>query len=106
MKTFALLLVLAAAACAPAAFPRAHFYQAGTVLSFQNVSRKAGTVYSIQIGATIYKITRHSKKHEFSAGQTVACRVAKNNFFVRKPKGGELKFEILGESVASQPAQP
>lgn len=103
MKT--LLLLLFAAIAAPAALAGGHAYQYGRVLSFdtgQNLSKRAAkgeVVYQVQIGATVYKVTNHSRKPQFTAGQDVDCRVEKGRVYLRKPKGGEVKFEILGESV-------
>ena len=103
MKT--LVLLLFAAIAAPAALAGGHAYQYGRVLSFdtgQNLSTRAikgEVVYQVQIGATVYRATDHSKKPRFSAGEDVDCRVEKDRLYLRKPKGGEVKLEILGESV-------
>ncbi|HEV2303900.1 MAG TPA: hypothetical protein VGR93_00140 [Candidatus Acidoferrales bacterium] len=103
MKTLALLLL--AAIAAPAALAGGnHAYQYGKVLSFDTGQRlskhapKGEVIYQVQIGTVIYKVTRHSKKAEFSAGEDVDCRVDKDRLILRKPKGGEMKYEILGES--------
>lgn len=107
MRTFVLLLF--AVICAPAALAGGHSYQYARVLSFdtgQNLSKhatKGEVVYRVQIGATIYKATEHSKKPRFAAGEDVDCRVQKDRLYLRKPKGGEVKFEILGESVQESP---
>lgn len=79
-------------------------YRMGTILSFdagQQLDRNAKheIVYQVQVDSVVYRVTSHSKKVEFSAGDQVACFVAKNRLFIQKPKGGEVKFEILGESV-------
>lgn len=110
MKTLAMVFLSAAFAVAAFAGPRT--YQMGTILAFDTGQQldknakhaKGEIVYQVQIQSVIYKITNHSKKRQFSAGDQVACYVAKNRLFIQKPKGGELKFDILGESVQPQRA--
>lgn len=110
VKTLAMVFLSAAFAVAASAGPRT--YQMGTILAFdtgqqleKNAKRARGEiVYQVQIQSVIYKVTNHSKKREFSAGDQVACYVAKNRLFVQKSKGGEVKFDILGESVQPQRA--
>lgn len=108
MKTLATLCL--AVLCAAPAFAGPHPYHAGKILSFdtgqqrnKNPKRAAKdeVVYQVQVDAVIYKVTHHSKKQEFSAGQDVQCRVEKSHLIVQKEKGGEVKYDILGES--SQP---
>jgi hypothetical protein len=101
------ILCLAAISVVPAmAGPRV--YQAGKILSFdtgqqraKNVkqSPKDEVVYQVQINSTVYKVTNHSKKQEFSAGQDVQCRVDKTHLIIEKAKGGETKYDILGEAA-------
>lgn len=114
MKTIA-LLVLALFAIAPTALAGEHVYQYGRVLSFdtgrnaQKHAPKGDITYEVQIGAVIYKVTNHSKKPEFAAGEDVNCRVDKDRLFLRKPNGGEVRFDILAESakpLVPAPAQP
>lgn len=104
MKTLALICLSMAFSIAAFAGPRN--YQMGSILSFDtgqgmNNSKheKGAIVYQVQVGSVIYKVTNNSKKPEFSAGDQVLCYVSKNRLLIQKPKGGEVKFDILGESV-------
>ena len=107
MRTLA-ILCLAALACVPA-FAGPREYQAGKILAFDTGKwskdskhpAKDEVTYQVQIGSTVYKVTNHSKKQDFSAGEEVQCRVDKTHLIVEKLKGGEVKYDILGES--SQP---
>jgi hypothetical protein len=105
MKTLA-ILCLAAISVVPA-FAGPRIYQSGKILAFDTGQRRAKNVkqapkdevvYQVQINATIYKVTNHSKKQDFSAGQDVQCRVDKTHLVIEKLKGGEVKYDILGES--------
>jgi hypothetical protein len=106
MKTLALLCLSAISAMPAAAGPRV--YQPGRILSFETGQERAKNVkhapknelvYRVQIGSVIYEVTNHSTKQQFSAGQDVQCRVEKSHLFIEKPKGGEVKYDILGEST-------
>lgn len=104
MKLIAILLLAAASAAPALAGPRA--YQPGKVLAFDTNQYSKGSkhavkdevVYQVQVGSVIYKVTEHSKKQKFSAGQPVQCRVEKKNLFIEKEKSGEAKYDIVGES--------
>lgn len=104
LRTLALFVFAALIAASGALAAGTHDYQYGRVLSFDMGARlskhapKGDVVYQVQIGTVIYKVTRHSKKAEFSAGEDVNCRVEKDRLVLRKPNGGEVKYEILGES--------
>jgi hypothetical protein len=110
MKT--LVVFCLAVVFAVPAFAGPRDYQAGKILGFdtgqssKNSKRppKADVVYQVQIGSTIYKVTNYSKKQDFSAGDEVQCRVDKTHLIIEKLKGGEVKYDILGES--SQPQHP
>lgn len=108
MKTLAMLFLLAFVAVPAVAGPRN--YQLGTILSFDSGQQavkhapKGAVVYQVQVQSVIYKVTNHSKKEEFSAGDQVMCYVEKNRLVIQKPKGGEVKFDILAESVQTQRA--
>jgi hypothetical protein len=106
MKTLALLCLSAISAMPAAAGPRV--YQPGRILSFETGQERAKNVkhapknelvYRVQIGSVIYEVTNHSTKQQFSAGRDVQCRVEKSHLFIEKPKGGEVKYDILGEST-------
>lgn len=93
--------------CAVAALAGPRLYQSGKILSFdtgqqraQNTKKPAKDelVYQVQIDSVIYRVTNHSKKQEFSAGDEVQCRVDKTHLIIEKLKGGEVKYDILGES--------
>lgn len=101
---FSLLFVLPALAG-----PR--MYQTGKILAF-DTGQAAGTnkhankgevVYQVQIGETVYKVTNYTRKQDFSAGEEVQCRVEKTHLYITKPKGGKVKYDILGESARSTP---
>jgi hypothetical protein len=110
MKT--LVTVCLAVVFALPVFAGPRDYQAGKILAFdagqgsKNSKHppKADVVYQVQIGSTIYKVTNYSKKQDFSAGDEVQCRVDKTHLIIEKLKGGEVKYDILGES--SQPQHP
>jgi hypothetical protein len=96
-------------AVAAAAGPRP--YRPGKILSFDTGQQRAKNakkaakdelVYQVQIESVVYKITNHTKKQEFSAGDEVQCRVDKTHLVIQKSKGGEVKYEILGESSQSE----
>lgn len=83
-------------------------YQAGKILAFDTGQQRAKkvkqapkdeVVYQVQINSTVYKVTNHTKKQEFSAGEEVECRVEKTHLIIEKAKGGEVRYEILGESA-------
>lgn len=102
-----MILCLAAISVVPA-FAGPRLYQPGRILSFdtgqqrvKNVKKAAKDelVYQVQINSTVYKVTNHSKKQEFSAGQDVQCRVEKTHLMIEKIKGGEVKYDILGEAA-------
>jgi hypothetical protein len=108
MKAMAMFCLAGLFAVAALAGP--HPYQSGKILSFDTGQQRAKNakkaakdelVYQVQIESVIYKVTNHSKKQEFSAGDEVQCRVDKTHLLIQKPKGGEVKYDILGES--SQP---
>lgn len=81
-----------------------HSYQPGRILSFDTAQHMKGhgakneIVYSVQAGSVVYKVTDHSSKHKFSAGEDVECRADSKHLYIEKRKGGEVKFDILGES--------
>jgi hypothetical protein len=111
MKIFSSLCLTAVFAVSVFAGPRP--YQAGKILSFDTGQQRAKNakqapkdevVYQVQIESTIYKVTNHSKKQEFSAGQDVQCRVDKNHLIIEKLKGGEVKYDILGETSQQERA--
>ncbi len=110
MKTLATFCL--AALCSVPLFAGPRDYQAGKILGFDTGQGsknskhppKADVVYQVQIGPTIYKVTNYSKKQDFSAGEEVQCRVDKTHLIIEKLKGGEVKYDILGES--SQPEHP
>lgn len=104
MKIIVICALAAVSAVSVFAGPRT--YQSGKIVSFDTGQRaknpkhapKDEVTYQVQIDQTIYKVTNHTKKQEFSAGQQVECRVEKNHLIVEKLKGGEVKYDILGES--------
>lgn len=105
MKTFAIVLLLTASAIPACGSPRS--YQAGKILAFDTGERDRNAkqdeiVYRVQVEEVIYKVTNHSKKRDFSAGEEVQCRVDKNRLIIEKRKGGEVKCDILGESVRQE----
>ncbi|MFZ1110905.1 MAG: hypothetical protein WAN33_00435 [Candidatus Acidiferrales bacterium] len=110
MKTLAILCLAALSAVPVFAGPRD--YQSGKILAFDTGQTaknskhppKADVVYQVQIGSTIYKITNYSKKQDFSAGEEVQCRVDKTHLIIEKLKGGEVKYDILGESSQQEHA--
>lgn len=107
------ILCLAAICVVPAmAGPRV--YQPGKILAFDTGQQRAKNVkqapkdevvYQVQINSTVYKVTNHSKKQEFSAGEDVQCRVDKTHLIIEKLKGGEVKYDILGETAQQDHAQ-
>lgn len=109
MKTFIALCFAAALAIPVFAGPRE--YQSGKILAFdtgqQRVKNakhapKDEVTYQVLIEGTIYKITNHTKKQDFSAGAEVRCRVEKMHLIIEKLKGGEVKYDILGESAQAE----
>lgn len=110
MKNVAILCLAAIFAVSAFAGPR--LYQSGKIVSFDTGQRpknpkhapKDEVVYQVQIASTVYKVTNHSKKQDFSAGQDVQCRVDKNHLIIEKEKGGEVKYDILGESSQQEHA--
>lgn len=89
-------------------------YGPGRILSFDTGQQRAKNakqapkdevVYQVQINSTVYKVTNHSKKQEFSAGQDVQCRVDKTHLIIERLKGGEVKYDILGETAQQDHAQ-
>ena len=106
MKLFAILLFSFMSAIPAHAGPRT--YQSGKVLSFDTGQVQKGSkhaakdevVYQVQVGSVVYKVTNHSKKHEFSADQIVQCRMDKTHLFIEKEKGGEVKYDVVGEVTA------
>lgn len=111
MKT--LVVICFAAALAIPAFAGSPEYQSGKILAFdtglqraKNVKHapKDEVVYQVQVEGTIYKVTNHTKRQDFSAGEEVRCRVEKTHLIIEKLKGGEVKYEILGESTQPERA--
>lgn len=106
MKTFVTLCFAAALAIPAFAGPRE--YQPGKILAFDTGQQRAKNakhppkdevVYQVEIAGTTYKVTNHTKKQEFSAGEEVQCRLEKTHLIIEKLKGGEVKYDILGESA-------
>lgn len=66
-----------------------------------NVTRNAA-VYYIQVGDTVYQITRGTTKPEpnLPVGKTVQCRMEKDHAFIPDEKGKEAKFSIIGAAPA------
>lgn len=111
MKTLAMFLLVTATAIPACAGSRS--YATGRILAFDTGQQRAKDmkhvpkdeiIYQVQIGATIYKVTDHSKKHEFAAGEDVECRVDKGHVYIQKLKGGEVKYDIVGESAEQERA--
>lgn len=109
MKTLAMICLCACFAVPALAGQRN--YQLGTILSFdtgqqheKNHFAKDEIVYQVQIESIVYKVTNHSKKMQFSAGDQVMCFVSKNHLVIQKSKGGEVKFDILAEAAQTQRA--
>ena len=59
-------------------------------------------VYYLQIGKTVYRITRGTTKPEtnLAADQNVQCRIDNDRLFVPGAKGKEVKYSIIGASEA------
>lgn len=108
MKTLTMICLCACFAVPALAGQRN--YQLGTILSFDTGQQpvkhavKGEVVYQVQIQSVVYKVTNHSKKTQFSAGDQVECFVSKNHLVIQKPKGGEVKLDILAESAQPQRA--
>ncbi len=108
MKTLAMICLCACFAVPALAGQRN--YQLGTILAFDTGQQaakhapKGDVVYQVQIQSVVYKVTNHSKKEEFSAGEQVMCFVEKNHLVIQKAKGGEVKLDILAESAQAQRA--
>lgn len=107
-------IVCLAAICVVPAMAGPRVYQPGKILAFDTMQRqtknvkqalKGELIYQVQINSTIYKVTNHSKKQEFSAGQDVQCRIDKTHLIIEKLKGGEVKYDILGENAQQDHAQ-
>jgi hypothetical protein len=66
-----------------------------------NVTRNAA-VYYIQIGTTVYQVTRGTTKSEahLAIGKQVQCRMEKDHMFIPDEKGKEVKYLIIGASEA------
>ena len=111
MKTLVTLFFVAALAIPAFAGPRE--YEAGKIVAFDTGQQRAKNTkhppkdevtYQVQIQGTIYKVTNHTKKQDFSAGEEVQCRVEKTHLIIEKLKGGEVKYDILGESAQAERA--
>ncbi|MGA3294369.1 MAG: hypothetical protein ABSE45_10360 [Candidatus Acidiferrales bacterium] len=77
--------------------------QTGKILSwdFEAYGKQGNVaVYYIQIGDTIYQVTRGTKKPEagLESGQQVQCRIEKDDMFVSSGQIKELKFSIIGSA--------
>jgi hypothetical protein len=87
----------------------AQSYQSGKILKWDveacgkhgNVTRNAA-VYYLQIGKTVYQITRGTTKPDanLGVGQQVQCRIENDHLFVPGEKGKEVKYSIIGASEA------
>jgi hypothetical protein len=100
-------LIFAMALCAVAVYAQS-FQQAKTLKwdievygKHGNVSRNAA-VYYIQIGNTVYQVTRGTTKREsnLSVGRMVQCRIEKDHMFIPDEKGKEVKYSVIGASEA------
>jgi hypothetical protein len=102
----ALLLFATASASSQTIHPQS--YQQGRILKWdtQPYAKNAqmirnGVVYYIQIGQTVYQVTRRKTKPDTNlvAGQNVSCRIDKNEMFISVGSGKEAKYTILGASA-------
>jgi hypothetical protein len=61
-----------------------------------------GVIYYIQIGKTIYKVTRRTTRPDTNlvTGQLVRCRVDKDSMFISGDRGKDQKYKILGAAAA------
>jgi hypothetical protein len=84
-------------------------YQTGKIIKWDTepYSQSAhivrnGVVYYIQVGTTIYQVTRHTTKPDTNlvAGHQLKCRVDKDSMFIPDDRGKEVKYRILGASSA------
>jgi hypothetical protein len=85
----------------------AQSYQQGKVLKWDvepygkhgNVTRNA-SVYYIQIGNTVYQVTRGTTKQEanLASGKQVQCRIEKDHMFIPNEDGKEVKYSVIGAS--------
>jgi hypothetical protein len=84
-------------------------YQTGKILKWDTepYSQSAhivrnGVVYYIQVGTTIYQVTRRTTKPDTNlvAGQQLKCRVDKDSMLIPDDRGKEVKYKILGASTA------
>ncbi len=86
----------------------AQSYQDGKILKWDtepygkhgNVTRNAA-VYYIQVGTTIYQVTRGTTKSDsdLASGRHVQCRIEKDHMFIQSEKQKEVKYSIIGTSA-------
>jgi hypothetical protein len=87
----------------------AQSYQPGKILRWDveaygkhgHVTRNAA-VYYIQVGSTVYQVTRGTTKPEanLNSGQQIQCRIEKDHMFIPGEKSKEVKYSIIGASEA------
>ena len=80
-------------------------YVTGKVLKWDveaYAKHRNAAVYYLQIGKTVYRITRGTTKPEtnLAADQNVQCRIDNDRLFVPGEKGKEVKYSIIGASEA------
>jgi hypothetical protein len=100
-----LILLFSTVLCAFAVL--AQSYQQGKILKWDiepygkhgHVTRNAA-IYYIQIGSTVYQVTRGTTKPEatLASGKQVQCRIEKDRMFIPGEGGKEVKYSIIGAS--------
>jgi hypothetical protein len=80
-------------------------YVSGKILKWDveaNGKHGKAAVYYLQVGKTVYRITRGTTKPEtnLAADQNIHCRVDNDRLFVPGEKGKEVKYSIIGASEA------
>jgi hypothetical protein len=99
------ILLFAALLCAGAVL--AQSYEQGKILKWDiepygrhgHVTRNAA-IYYIQIGNTVYQVTRGTTKPEdnLASGKQVQCRIEKDRMYIPGKEGKEVKYSIIGAS--------
>jgi hypothetical protein len=80
-------------------------YVSGKILKWDveaNGKHGKAAVYYLQVGKTVYRITRGTTKPEvnLAADQNVQCRIDNDRLFVAGEKGKEVKYSIIGATEA------
>lgn len=104
MRIFRIAVFICVVSVCAAQTPQASILKWDTEkIALHRSEARNAVVYYLQIGKSIYQVTRESTKPDIFLvpGQTIQIRVDKDKVYIPSDKGKEVKYKVLGITSAS-----